>query len=159
MIQRIGKWLLYLLLVTLVLTVEQVYGLPVLFFALTVLAASAWGVWYKQAWLLVVGILLSALYGLPLAGGVLLLAVSYSAWLMSGSVLKNTTLRLILIGCGTAIILALVTGFVVSGTTLTLAFLSSLALVVLTRIFVFVPESTGATNFIRQFREVRIKQS
>ncbi len=43
MTQRFIKWLLYLLLVTLVLTVEQLYGLPLAFFALAVLAAAAWG--------------------------------------------------------------------------------------------------------------------
>lgn len=157
MTKRIGKWILYLLLVTLVLTIEQLYGLPLVFFALTVLAASAWGPWFKQAWLLVVGVLLAALYGLPLAGGVMLLVVAYGAWLLTGSVFKNTTVRLVVIGLVAALLLALVTQFIFTTTTFLLLIMSSLIVVILTRVFVFAPESSGAGNFIRQFREVRIK--
>lgn len=157
MSKRIGKWLLYLILVTVVLGIEQLYGLPLVFFALTVLAASTWGAWFKQAWLLVIGILVAALYGLPLGGGVLLLLGAYGGWLLSSSFLKNVTLRLVLIGLSSALALALVTGFVFTTMTGLLLLVSAGVLVALTRLIVFVPDAGGATNFIRQWREVRIK--
>jgi hypothetical protein len=156
MSQRIGQWLLYVVLITMVLVVEQTYGLPLVFLALSTLATSAWGAWFKQAWLLLIGVLLATLYGLPLGGGVLLLLATYVLWLVLGAFLKNLTLRLLLVGSAGVIVLAVSVGFIVTSTTLLLLLVSAGILMALTKIVAFVPE-VNSSNFIRQWREVRIK--
>jgi len=152
MIRNILLFLAYLLLATLILSLEQAYGLPLVFLALVTLFTTFLGRWYRQIWLLLMGVLLASLYGFPLAGGVLLLLLLFGVWQATGSVLKNATLKLALVGMIGVGLLGLLIQFTVTSTTFLLLGVSIGVLVVVTRILIFIPETAARNSFITSLK-------
>lgn len=94
-----------------ILSLEQLAGLPCLFFAVILWLTSTQSPGIRQLILAVAGLAIAVTYHVPLAGGWLLLVAMAFVWQHSQVWLKNDTFRLLLLsalGCG---VIAVAAGF------------------------------------------------
>ncbi len=148
MLKNTATFILYLLIVTVVLSIEQTYGLPLLYIGLALIFTTLLPRWFRQGWLLVNGVLMASLLHFSLAGGVLLLSLLFGLWYVASFFLKNASVRIVVCAVVGVGVLVLLLPFALTGTLWLLGAISSIMLILLTRFVIFIPDITNQSSYI-----------
>lgn len=105
------KVIIQLALCIVVLSLEQVLGVPLLFFALILWFSHGQTTGVRQLELALMGLSLSLMYHAPLVSGWILLLVLAWLWQFSQRWLKSDALRLVLWSIVGSVVVALISGF------------------------------------------------
>ncbi len=110
MISRLIEFIGFFLLALMVLGLEQVYGLPWLFFILVAFISERFPTVWRAAWWLLMGVSFAGMYHLSLTLGLVIVMMSLLVFALTDNVIKIMWLRFFLVGLvglvGTAIVVS-----------------------------------------------------
>lgn len=143
------------LIAILIFCIEQVLGLPVLFFAIVLWFSHTLNPVGRQILLFVGGLMIGLVYHVPLAGGWLLMVLLALAWNASQDLIKSDTARLLvlsLIGTG---VVAVVSRFEwTTGATISVAISLALTVIFAQTVF-FISNSAGRLRLRPSIRLIK----
>lgn len=149
------KLLIQILVSIALLALEQVLGIPMLFFAVVLWFSHGQSSWGRQVLLFVGGMALSMVYHTPLISGWILLLVLAWLWQYSQRWLKSDALRLVLWSIAGSIVVAVVSGFHWTPASLISVSISLALTGIFAQVTFFVGSSTGKNRFQPSLHVVR----